>query len=134
MLSNHVVASELDSAAVTAAIDAASPNPAVVTTLAGTTLEATSDADGILVTPKNTEIMAKVTMADVETCAGVVHVIDKVLVPAAMAPEAAESTATCAEAVGTSIVNQCHGPADSQKLPCCSTTALCVLKLSLIHI
>ena len=84
VLSNHVVATKLDAASVTAAIEAASPNPAKVTTLAATTLEAASDADGILVAPQDTDIMARVVVADVETCAGVVHVIDKVLVPAAL--------------------------------------------------
>lgn len=136
VLSNHVVPSKLDAAAVTAAIEDASPNPAEVTTLGGTTLEATSDGEGIIVVPKNTEIMAMVVTVDVETCAGVVHVIDKVLVPTATseAKEADEETgaepaaATCAEAVGASIVNQCHGPAAAQKLPCCSQMAQCVLK------
>ena len=38
------------------------------------------------------------------------------------------ATVTCAHSVWGSDMNQCYGPADSQKLPCCSTTALCVLK------
>lgn len=83
VLSNHVVGSELDAAAVTAAIDGASPNPAEVTTLAGAILEATSTTQGIELSPKGTDIMSLVVMADVETCAGVVHIIDEVLVPAA---------------------------------------------------
>lgn len=79
MLSGHIVASELPSTAVAAAITAASPNPAEVATFGGTTLEATTEAEEIFVSPKDTEIKAMVVVKDVQTCAGVVHVIDKVL-------------------------------------------------------
>lgn len=89
--------------------------------------------------PKSSDIMAMVMVKDVQTCAGIVHVINKVLVPAASSspgpaaalPAAATEAAaekTCVEAVGTSIVNQCHGPDEAQQLPCCSAMAQCVQK------
>ena len=107
VLSNHVVGSELDAAAVTAAIDGASPNPAEVTTLAGTILEATSTTQGIELSPKGTDIMSLVVMADVETCAGVVHIIDEVLVPAA------DATTTRAAVASTTATTPVVSAADT---------------------
>lgn len=86
VLGNHIVGKELDSAAITAAIADAAPNAAEVETLLGTTLEATLEGEDVMVSPAGTEIVAKVVTVDVQTCAGVVHVVDMVLVPAADAP------------------------------------------------
>ena len=95
VLANHVAPTELDSAAVTAAIEAASPNPAGVTTLGGKMLEVSLMTEDIVVAPKDSDVMAMVVVTDVQTCAGVVHVIDEVLVPAA---DAAVAPAPAAEA------------------------------------
>lgn len=89
VLSNHVVGSELSAAAVTEAIEASAPNPAEVTTLSNNTLEASLLTEDILVGVQGTEISAMVMVTDVFTCAGVVHVIDEVLVPSL---EAADPT------------------------------------------
>ena len=107
VLSGHIVASELPSSAVAAAIADASPNPAEVATLGGTALKATTEGENIIVSPKDTEIKAMVVVKDVQTCAGVVHVVDKVLVPAASPSTPTEKT--CAQAVGSGIDYQCHG-------------------------
>lgn len=87
VLFNHVVASYLPSTAVVAALKAASPAPVELESLLGAALEVTTDSESIFVTPAGTDVMAKVVTVDVETCAGVVHVIDKVLVPAPLAAE-----------------------------------------------
>ena len=81
MLANHLVASELTAEAAKEAITAAAPNPVDLKSLAGKTLQASQLTKDILIAPKNTDIMAMVVVADVQTCAGVVHVIDAVLVP-----------------------------------------------------
>ena len=100
VLANHVVPSSnmgpaLDAAAVKAAIQAASTNPAKVTTLGGKMLEVSLMTEDIVVAPKDSDVMAMVVVTDVQTCAGVVHVIDEVLVPAA---DAAAARAPAAEA------------------------------------
>ena len=100
VLANHVVPSSnmgpaLDAAAVKAAIQAASTNPAKVTTLGGKMLEVSLMTEDIVVAPKDSDVMAMVVVTDVQTCAGVVHVIDEVLVPAA---DAAVAPAPAAEA------------------------------------
>ena len=54
----------------------------LVTTVLGTTLHASRSGDDIFVNPTGTDILAKIITADIATCAGTVHVIDRVLVPA----------------------------------------------------
>lgn len=86
VLANHVLPTELKAEDITEAIAASDPNPAEVETLLGPTLEATLDGEDVMVSPAGTEITAKVVEADIETCAGVVHVVDMVLVPSEDAP------------------------------------------------
>lgn len=81
VLLNHVVAGELPAAEVSAAIGAAAPKPAEVTTKLGKILEATTDGDDVYLTPLGTDIMSKVLITDVKTCIGLVHVVEAVLVP-----------------------------------------------------
>lgn len=82
VLMNHVVAGDLSAASVTEAISTADPDPAELETLLGAMLEASLVDGGVVVTPAGTETMAEVTETDVATCAGTVHVVDTVLVPA----------------------------------------------------
>ena len=70
-----------------AAVAASAPEPAVVETLAGSTIEGVMDGDDFFGRPTGTDIMSKVVVYDIETCAGIVNVIDAVLVPAAPAEE-----------------------------------------------
>ena len=110
VLGNHVVGTELDLAAITAAIAAAAPNAAEVETLLGTTLEATMEGEDVMVTSAGTEMTAKVVTPDVQTCAGVVHVVDMVLVPAPDAPLALAPTAAPTPGVYTQYPGQDYIP------------------------
>ena len=103
VLSNHVVGSELSAAAVTEAIEASAPNPAEVTTLSNNTLEASLLTEDILVGVQGTEISAMVMVTDVFTCAGVVHVIDEVLVPSLEAADPTTADEAPATTEGTPV-------------------------------
>ena len=105
MLANHVVPSEADSDAIKGAIADSGSGTATFDTLGGGSLEATEDGEDLVVSPAGSDVMAMVVTPDVETCAGVVHVVDMVLVPAgdaadapAASPEAAEACTPLGEA------------------------------------
>lgn len=73
VLYNHILPTEEDAASIIAA------GNATVTTVLGTDLEISVVGESVFVT--SGDITAEVTTTDVPTCAGIVHVIDKVLVP-----------------------------------------------------
>lgn len=85
VLSAHIVPGAVEAAGVIALVEDSSP--ASVETLFGTDVEFTLSGDNVMVSPADTDIDATVVITDVPTCAGVVHVVDKVLVPAFPAPE-----------------------------------------------
>lgn len=81
VLLNHMVAGELSSAAILEALGDAGGS-AIVPTLAGSELLVTTSGGGLFLQSRGLEGPgAEVTAADVSTCAGVVHVIDTVLLP-----------------------------------------------------
>lgn len=82
VLLNHIVPSELRAEDLVEAVMDAAPELAMVTTLAGSTLEGVIEGDDFFGRPTGTDIMARIVTYDIETCAGVMHVIDAVLVPA----------------------------------------------------
>ncbi len=79
ILTYHVVASNLDAAAVTAAIKAGK-GKAVVTTVSGGKLTASLDKDKVMLTDESGKT-AYVVVADLKGSNGVVHVIDGVVLP-----------------------------------------------------
>ena len=87
MLLNHILPTAEDSETLV------STAPADVTTLLGTSLSYSLVGEDLMVTPAGTTIASKVVTADVMTCAGVVHVVDKVLVPVVDSAEAPEAVA-----------------------------------------
>ncbi|NJR43582.1 MAG: hypothetical protein HC767_13950 [Akkermansiaceae bacterium] len=87
MILNHVVPGDLPAAAMVAAIESAAPAPAQLTTLLGLDLEATIVKGSVLLKPDNSDILAKVVTTDVVTCAGTVHVVERVLVPGEIAKD-----------------------------------------------
>ncbi len=80
VLTYHVVAGNMDAAALTKAIEAGG-GKATLKTVSGGTLTATKSGSGITVTDEKGG-SAKVTIADVKQSNGVIHVVDKVLLPA----------------------------------------------------
>lgn len=87
VLLNHILPTEEDAATLVATA------PADVSTLLGTVLSTSVVGEDLIVTPASTTIAGKVVTTDVATCAGIVHVVDKVLVPVVEAAEAPESFA-----------------------------------------
>ncbi|MFN6089940.1 MAG: fasciclin domain-containing protein [Cyclobacteriaceae bacterium] len=79
ILTYHVVAGNLDAAAVTAAIKAGK-GKAVVTTVSGGKLTASLDKDKVMLTDESGKT-AYVVVADLKGSNGVVHVIDGVVLP-----------------------------------------------------
>ena len=79
VLTYHVVAGALDAAALTAQITAGG-GKAVLTTVQGEPLTATLRDGGVALTDAKGDV-AMVTIADVMQSNGVIHVIDKVLMP-----------------------------------------------------
>jgi uncharacterized surface protein with fasciclin (FAS1) repeats len=79
VLTYHVVAGKMDAAALTKAIDAGG-GKATLTTVSGGTLTATKSAGAIMIGDESGGT-AKVTIADVIQSNGVIHVVDKVLLP-----------------------------------------------------
>ena len=80
VLTCHVVAADAMSTAIRGMIDDdGGTHP--VDTVGGCTLQATYDGDDIMLTDENGRV-ANVTIADVEQSNGVIHVIDRVLLPA----------------------------------------------------
>lgn len=79
ILTYHVVAGKMDAAALTKAI-AAGNGKATLKTLAGGNLTATSAMGGVTITDEKGGA-AKVTIADVYQSNGVIHVVDKVMLP-----------------------------------------------------
>ncbi|MFT7116545.1 MAG: putative surface protein with fasciclin (FAS1) repeats [Rhodoferax sp.] len=79
ILTYHVVSGKMDAAALTKAI-AAGEGKAVLKTVAGGNLTATTAMGGVMITDEKGGA-AKVTIADVYQSNGVIHVIDKVLLP-----------------------------------------------------
>ena len=79
ILTYHVVAGKMDSAALMKAIDAGG-GKAVLTTVEGGTLTATKSGNAIMLTDEKGG-MAHVTIPDVIQSNGVIHVVDKVLMP-----------------------------------------------------
>ena len=79
VLTYHVVAGKMDAAALKKAIDAGG-GKAKLTAVSGGTLSATASGNTIVVTDDSGG-MSKVTIADVVQSNGVIHVVDKVLLP-----------------------------------------------------
>jgi uncharacterized surface protein with fasciclin (FAS1) repeats len=79
ILTYHVVAGTMDAAALSKAI-AAGNGKATLKTVAGGNLTAMAVSGGVTVTDEK-GAMAKVTIADVYQSNGVIHVVDKVLLP-----------------------------------------------------
>jgi len=79
VLTYHVVAGKMDAAALTKAIDAGG-GKATLTAVSGGTLTATKSGNAIMVGDESGG-MAKVTIPDVVQSNGVIHVVDKVLLP-----------------------------------------------------
>ena len=80
LLTYHVVAGNVDAAALTQQIEAGG-GKAVLTTVQGAALTATPDGNGGITLTDGKGGTAKVTTADVRQSNGVVHVIDSVLMP-----------------------------------------------------
>ncbi|MEO8922205.1 MAG: fasciclin domain-containing protein [Caldimonas sp.] len=80
VLTYHVVAGKMDAAALTKAIDAGG-GKAKLTTVSGGTLTATKSGNTIMLTDEKGGT-ARVTIPDVIQSNGVIHVVDKVLLPA----------------------------------------------------
>ena len=80
VLTYHVVAGNVDAAALMQQIEAGVGN-ATLTTVQGATLTATLDGAGGIILTDAKGGTAKVTTADVRQSNGVVHVIDSVLMP-----------------------------------------------------
>ena len=80
ILTYHVVAGDMDAAALMKAI-ASGGGKATLKTVAGGTLTAMKSGSGISVTDEKGGV-AMVTIADVKQSNGVIHVVDKVLLPA----------------------------------------------------
>ena len=79
VLTYHVVSGKMDSAALSKAIDAGG-GKATLTAVSGGTLTATKSGSMIMVSDESGG-MAHVTIADVVQSNGVIHVVDKVLLP-----------------------------------------------------
>ncbi|NMM09023.1 MAG: fasciclin domain-containing protein [Polaromonas sp.] len=79
ILTYHVVAGKMDAAALTKAI-ADGKGKAVLKTVEGGNLTATAAGGGVTITDEKGG-SAKVTIADVYQSNGVIHVVDKVLLP-----------------------------------------------------
>ena len=79
VLTYHVVAGKMDSAALSKAIDAGD-GKATLTEVSGGMLTATKSGSTIMLTDESGG-MAHVTIADVVQSNGVIHVVDKVLLP-----------------------------------------------------
>ena len=79
ILTYHVVAGKMDSAALTTAIKDGK-GKAMLKTVAGGTLTATASSGGVMIADEKGG-SAKVTIADVYQSNGVIHVVDKVLLP-----------------------------------------------------
>ena len=79
VLTYHVVAGKMDSAALAKAIDAGN-GKATLTAVSGGTLTATRSGSTIMVSDDSGG-MAHVTIPDVVQSNGVIHVVDKVLLP-----------------------------------------------------
>ena len=79
VLTYHVVAGKMDAASLKKAIDAGG-GKATLTSVSGGTLSATASGNTIVVTDDSGG-MSKVTIADVVQSNGVIHVVDKVLLP-----------------------------------------------------
>ena len=79
ILTYHVVSGKMDAAALSKAI-ADGKGKAMIKTVAGGTLTAMKSSTGITVTDEKGG-SAKVTIADVYQSNGVIHVVDKVLLP-----------------------------------------------------
>ena len=79
VLTYHVVAGKMDSAALSKAIDAGG-GKAMLTEVSGGMLTATKSGSTIMLTDESGG-MAHVTIADVVQSNGVIHVVDKVLLP-----------------------------------------------------
>ena len=80
VLTYHVVAGNVDAAALTQQIEAGG-GKAVLTTVQGAALTATPDGNGGITLTDAKGATAKVTTADVRQSNGIVHVIDSVLMP-----------------------------------------------------
>ena len=79
VLTYHVVSGKMDSAALAKAIDAGG-GKATLTEVSGGTLTATRSGSTIMLTDESGG-MAHVTIADVAQSNGMIHVVDKVLLP-----------------------------------------------------
>ena len=81
ILTYHVVPGDLKAADIVGLINAGGGS-AALTTVAGGTLTAALSGDSVTLTDEQGQV-ATVTIADVDQSNGVIHVIDKVLLPAA---------------------------------------------------
>ncbi len=80
VLTYHVLAGRMDTAAISRAISAGG-GKALLKTVSGGTLTATSMGGGMLMLTDEMGGMGHVTIADVMQSNGVIHVVDKVLLP-----------------------------------------------------
>lgn len=80
ILTYHVVAGEMDAAAIGQAIEAAGEGGHTITTVNGATLTATMDNGNVVLTDAAGN-SATVTQTDIDASNGVIHVIDTVLMP-----------------------------------------------------
>lgn len=83
VLEAHVVPGIFDSTTAGVLFEESPTGVATATTLFGTDLEASRlEPKQIIVTPSGTDIDASLVAFDIPVCAGVVNIVDKVLVPA----------------------------------------------------
>ncbi|NJR43580.1 MAG: hypothetical protein HC767_13940 [Akkermansiaceae bacterium] len=114
MLLHHVIAGDLPIADMVAAIRATSPAPVEFASLLGATLEFTLVAGDVIVSPAQSNIDATVGTYDLDTCVGMLHIVDTVLVPeysaalprkTAAGPRAAPACVPLREAAGAAGLN-----------------------------
>ena len=90
VLVNHVLFAEESSADLAAQVAAAAPAPVVKSTVGGGSISLTADATGALLVGLTgaPAPLARVVTPDIDTCAGTVHIIDAVMLPANLLPMA----------------------------------------------
>lgn len=80
ILLNHVVLEDISASAIMEAVEASPTGAVMVPALFGD-LEVSMNTTAVTIKPAGTDIVSTVLTADVETCVGTVHVVDRVLVP-----------------------------------------------------
>ncbi|NJR43579.1 MAG: hypothetical protein HC767_13935 [Akkermansiaceae bacterium] len=132
---NHGVAGDFNANVLVRMIEDEEPQPALLDSLLGQTLEATVFEGEIFLKPAGTDINAIVLTEDVETCAGIMHVVDMVLVPAPPGEVTKKDSGKCtplgkaARAAGmTSLVD-----ALATVSVCCGFLDRCDALITLLH-